>query len=175
MQLVATPDTDCYFWPPLCSGTHYSISVTHISVELVQFLSQLLSLVMFIQIYTHVKFAENKRSWQWEDVYFFAEFSLTRILWALNREKGAIWDEAHLCVTLLSLRMSINADPSYLHWRSPVSHMVIIAAPFILMWFIYIKSVWTLPAPTHYTALSPLTISLNFLDLLNRMCECVSV
>jgi hypothetical protein len=32
------------------------------SVELVQFMSQLLNLVMFIQIFTHVKFAENKRS-----------------------------------------------------------------------------------------------------------------
>jgi aryl-phospho-beta-D-glucosidase BglC (GH1 family) len=53
MQLLATPDTDCYFWfwPPLCSGTHYSISVSHMSVELVQFMSQLLNLVMFIQIF----------------------------------------------------------------------------------------------------------------------------
>jgi hypothetical protein len=36
MQLVATPDTDYFFWfgPPLCSGTH-SISVSHMSVELV--------------------------------------------------------------------------------------------------------------------------------------------
>ena len=32
------------------------------SVELVQFMSQLLNLVMFIQIFTHVKFAENKSS-----------------------------------------------------------------------------------------------------------------
>jgi hypothetical protein len=47
---------------PLCSGTHYSISVSHMSVELVQFMSQFLNLVMFIQIFTHVKFAENKRS-----------------------------------------------------------------------------------------------------------------
>jgi hypothetical protein len=30
------------------------------SVELVQLMSQLLNLVMFIQIFTHVKFAENK-------------------------------------------------------------------------------------------------------------------
>ena len=30
---------------------------------------------MFIQIFTHVKFAENKRSWQWEDLSFFAEFT----------------------------------------------------------------------------------------------------
>ena len=76
MQLVATPDTDCYFWfwPPLCSGTHYSISVSHMSVELVQFMSQLLNFVMFIQTFAYVKFAENKRSWQWEDVSFFAEF-----------------------------------------------------------------------------------------------------
>jgi hypothetical protein len=65
MQLVATPDTDSYFGPtPLCSGTHYSISVSHMSVEL-QFFSQVLNLVMFIQIFTHVKFAENKLSWQW--------------------------------------------------------------------------------------------------------------
>jgi hypothetical protein len=47
---------------PLCSGTHYSTSVSHMSVELVQFMSQLLNLVMFIQIFTHVKFVENKRS-----------------------------------------------------------------------------------------------------------------
>ena len=41
MQLVATPDTDCYFWfwPTLCSGTHYSISISHMSVELVQLVS----------------------------------------------------------------------------------------------------------------------------------------
>jgi hypothetical protein len=31
-------------------------------VEFVQFMSQLLNPVMFIQIFTHVKFAENKRS-----------------------------------------------------------------------------------------------------------------
>ena len=47
---------------PLFSGTHYSISVSHMSVELVQFMSQLLNLVMFIQICTHVKFAENQCS-----------------------------------------------------------------------------------------------------------------
>ena len=34
-------------------------------------LSQLLNLVMLIQIFTHVKFAENKCSWQWEDVYLY--------------------------------------------------------------------------------------------------------
>jgi hypothetical protein len=47
MQLVATPDTDCYSvtLTPLCSGTHYSISASHMSVELVQFMSQLLNLV----------------------------------------------------------------------------------------------------------------------------------
>jgi hypothetical protein len=74
MQLVATPDTDCYFWfwPPLCSGTHYSISNSYMSGELVQFMSQVLNLVMFIQLFTHVKFAENKSSWQWEDISFFA-------------------------------------------------------------------------------------------------------
>ena len=44
------------------------------SVELVQFMSQLLNLDMFIQMFTHVTFAENKRSWQWEDASFFAEF-----------------------------------------------------------------------------------------------------
>ena len=33
--------------------------------------------LMFIQIFTHVKFAENKHIWQWEDVSFFAEFILT--------------------------------------------------------------------------------------------------
>ena len=77
MQLVATPDTDCYFWfwHPLCLGKHYSISVSHMSVELVQFMSQLLNLVMFTQIFTRAKFAENKRSWQWEEVSFFAEFT----------------------------------------------------------------------------------------------------
>ena len=77
MQLVATPDTDCFFWfgPPLCSETHYSISVSHMSVELVQFMSQLLNLIMFTQIFTHVKFAENKCGWQWEDILFFAEFT----------------------------------------------------------------------------------------------------
>lgn len=32
------------------------------SVELVQFMSQLLNLVMFIKIFTHVKYAENKHS-----------------------------------------------------------------------------------------------------------------
>jgi hypothetical protein len=30
--------------------------------------------LMFIQIFTHVKFPENKSSWQWEDVSSFAEF-----------------------------------------------------------------------------------------------------
>ena len=55
----------------LCSGIHYSIYVRHMSVELVQFMSQLLNLVMFIQIFTHVKFAENKYCWQWKEVYFF--------------------------------------------------------------------------------------------------------
>ena len=44
-------------------------------VEMVQFMYQSLNLVMLIQIFTHVKFAENKRSWQWEDISFFAEFS----------------------------------------------------------------------------------------------------
>ncbi|CDQ83304.1 unnamed protein product [Oncorhynchus mykiss] len=48
---------------PSCSGTHYSISVSHMSVELVEFMSQLLNLVLFIQIFTHVKFAENKCTW----------------------------------------------------------------------------------------------------------------
>ena len=63
MQLVATPDTDILLiFTPLCSGKHYSISVSHMSVELVKFMSQLLNLVMFIQIFKHVKFAENKRS-----------------------------------------------------------------------------------------------------------------
>ena len=72
MQLVATPSTDCYFWfwPLLCSGTHYSISVSHMYVEFVQFMSQLLNLVMVIQIFTHVKFAENKCSWQWGRFFF---------------------------------------------------------------------------------------------------------
>ena len=56
MQLVATPDTDLLLiMTLLCSGTHYSISFSHMSVELVQFVSQLLNLVMFIQIFTHVK------------------------------------------------------------------------------------------------------------------------
>ena len=61
MQLVATLDT-VTFDPPSCSGTHYSVSISHMTVELVQFKSQLLNLVLFIQIFTHVKFAENKCS-----------------------------------------------------------------------------------------------------------------
>ena len=48
--------------PLLFRDTFFSISVSHMSEELVQFMSQLLNLVMFIQIFTHVKFAENKRS-----------------------------------------------------------------------------------------------------------------
>uniref|UniRef100_A0A673XFP6 Uncharacterized protein n=1 Tax=Salmo trutta TaxID=8032 RepID=A0A673XFP6_SALTR len=60
MILTVTFDFD----PPICSGTHYSISVSHMSVELVQFMSQLLNLVMFIQIFTHVKFSKNSRSRQ---------------------------------------------------------------------------------------------------------------
>ena len=60
MQLLATPDTVTFdFDPPLCSGTHYSISVSHMSVKLVQFMSQLLNLVMFIHIFTHVKLKIN--------------------------------------------------------------------------------------------------------------------
>jgi hypothetical protein len=65
MQLVATPDTDYYFEmnpPSLCSGTHFYISVSNMSVEFVQFMSLLLNLVMFIEVFTHVKFAENKCS-----------------------------------------------------------------------------------------------------------------
>ena len=42
MQLVTTPDTDCYFLSPLCSGTHCSISVSHMSVELVHFVCLIL-------------------------------------------------------------------------------------------------------------------------------------
>ena len=83
---------------PLCSGRPYSISVSHMSVELVQFMSQLLNLVMFIQIFTHVKFAENKRSWQWEDVSFFAEFVrklvlsvLTHSFFCTNHISGLSW------------------------------------------------------------------------------------
>ena len=60
-QELANLVQDCYFdfEPPLlCSGTHYSISVSHMSVELVQFMSQVLNLVMFIQIITH-KFTEK--------------------------------------------------------------------------------------------------------------------
>ena len=38
-------------------ATHYSMSV-----ELVEFMSQLLNLVLVIQIFTHVKFAANKHS-----------------------------------------------------------------------------------------------------------------
>ena len=55
MQLVATPDNDCYFWfwpSPLCSGTHYSISVSHMSVELVQFMSVVESCYVHTNIYT---------------------------------------------------------------------------------------------------------------------------
>jgi hypothetical protein len=37
---------------PFCSGTHYSIFVGHMSVEHVQFMSQLLNFVRFIQIFT---------------------------------------------------------------------------------------------------------------------------
>ena len=57
MQLVATPDT-FDFYPPLGSGTRYSISVSHMSVELDQFVSVVES-VMFIQIFAHVKFAKK--------------------------------------------------------------------------------------------------------------------
>jgi transposase len=84
MQLVATPDIDCY----LCSGRHYSIYVSH-PVELVQFMLHLLNLVMFIQIFTHVKFAENKLSWQWEDVYFFAEFISNHLYKLTSVPRGA--------------------------------------------------------------------------------------
>ena len=82
MQLVATPDTDCYFWfwPPICSGKHYYISVSHMTVELVQCMSKCLNLVMFIQIFTHVKFVENKRSWQWKDVSFFCWVNIYLLL-----------------------------------------------------------------------------------------------
>jgi hypothetical protein len=47
--------TDCYFWfrPSIYSGKYYSISVSQMSGELVQFMSHLLNLVMFIQIFTH--------------------------------------------------------------------------------------------------------------------------
>jgi hypothetical protein len=74
MQLMATPDTDCYFWPPLCSGTHYPFM-------LVTCLWNLFSLCLRSWIllcsykYLHVKFAVNKRSWQREDVNFFAEIT----------------------------------------------------------------------------------------------------
>ena len=71
--------TVTFDFDPLCSGTHHSISVSHMSVELVQFMSQLLNIFMFIQIFTHVKFAENKCSWQWEDVSFFAELIFIHI------------------------------------------------------------------------------------------------
>ena len=67
-----------WFWPPLCWGTHYSISVSHMSVELVQFKSQLLNL-MFIQIFIRVKFAENKCSWQWEYVSFLLSLHCCKI------------------------------------------------------------------------------------------------
>jgi hypothetical protein len=71
--VVATPDTVTFdFDPhPLCSGTHYYIAVSLMSVELVQFMSQLLNLVMSKQIFTHVKFIFTKHSWQREDVSFF--------------------------------------------------------------------------------------------------------
>jgi hypothetical protein len=73
MQVVATPDTDCYFWfwPLLCSGTHYSISVRYMSVELVQFMSQLLNLVMSnISTYFHkINTVDSERTF-----LFFAEF-----------------------------------------------------------------------------------------------------
>ena len=51
MQLVTTPDTDLLFFDrPFVQG--YIIPfVSHMSVELVQFMSQLLNLVMFIQIF----------------------------------------------------------------------------------------------------------------------------
>ena len=59
-MLTVTSDFD----PPFVQGhiTHYYISLSHMSVELVQLKSQLLNLAMFIQIFTHVKFAENKHS-----------------------------------------------------------------------------------------------------------------
>ena len=73
MQLVATPDTDCYFWfwPPFVQG-HIIQFLLVTCLWNVFSLSHLLNL-MFIQIFTYVKFAENKHSWQWEDIYFFAE------------------------------------------------------------------------------------------------------
>ena len=76
MQLVATPDTAVTFDSPLCSGTHYSISVSHMSAELVQFMSQLLNLVMFIQLVKHVKFAEINAADS--ERTFFAEFTYGR-------------------------------------------------------------------------------------------------
>jgi hypothetical protein len=82
MQLVATSDTDCYFWPPpLFRDTLFHCCLSHLW-DLFS-LSQLLNLLMFIQIFTHVKFAENKRSWPWEDVSFFC--------WVVDLRYGAIF------------------------------------------------------------------------------------
>ena len=53
MQLVATPDTQLLLiLPPLCSGTHYSISVkSHVCCG-----------ILCSYKYLHVKFAENEHS-----------------------------------------------------------------------------------------------------------------
>ena len=61
MQLVATPETDCYFWfwPPsfFFSGTHYSIYVSHMSVELVQF-------VLVVESYVHTNIYKYYICWK---------------------------------------------------------------------------------------------------------------
>ena len=60
MQLVATTDIDCYFDfdAPFVQG--HIIPFLLVTCLWNLFISQLLILVMFIQIFKHVKFAENK-------------------------------------------------------------------------------------------------------------------
>jgi hypothetical protein len=79
MQLVATPETDSSFLilnsPPV---QVHIIPFMLVTCRWNLFSLCLLNFVMFIQIFTHVKFAENKCSWQWEEVPFF-EFRMAKI------------------------------------------------------------------------------------------------
>ena len=50
------------FMKLLIPVTYKHAPIKKITVKTVQFMSQLLNLVMFLQIFTHVKFAENKRN-----------------------------------------------------------------------------------------------------------------
>ena len=66
MQLVATPDTVTFdFDPP---GTHYSISVSHMSAELVQFMSVVES---YVHTYISMLRLLKINTVDSEDVFFF--------------------------------------------------------------------------------------------------------